>query len=188
MASYHRIPRDDIYGAMVMAKYHQSKTDAEKNSQMIFVRLCQWYLSMATPEYAAARLRQELGWDPASTIIFRDPKLEAQLGMPTAGSATLATTLFLSDDYLKIRPESSASPERARAARFWRIMIQLPVEVQMVLSNRAHGEAGSYIPAAQRETSIQTLALHRWPQREEEKGMWSAFGMGRFFGGGSGGQ
>lgn len=64
-----------------------------------------------------------------------------------------ALVIFLCDGLLKIRAEGQSN-----AARFMRIMCELPMELQMMLCRRAAGSAAENIPGEYRELAFRDLA------------------------------
>lgn len=66
-------------------------------------------------------------------------------------SEYFATALMTSDEFLRPAEEEAApvsthdNTAEARAARFWRMMVLLPMELQMVVAHRAAGSTGTTI-------------------------------------------
>ena len=64
-----------------------------------------------------------------------------------------AVVVFLCDGLLKIREEKAT-----KASRVFKVMMELPMELQMVLCHRVVGSAAENIPGEQRELAFQELA------------------------------
>jgi hypothetical protein len=85
--------------------------------------------------------------------VHRERKL---LGLSPCGAVVLSLVLFVQGDagYLRIAREQEATP----VARFIRLALRLPFELQMVLCNRAYGDSKDHILFADRERALQKLA------------------------------
>ena len=70
-----------------------------------------------------------------------------------------ATMVYLSDDYLVISPLSAGSRDDLdnRTRRFFRIALMLPMELQMILANRAAGSNGTNILRKMSEPAFRNL-------------------------------
>ena len=82
-------------------------------------------------------------------------EVRVELGVVDALAAELfATTVFLCDDFLRIRKPDSNS----KAGRFLRIVSRLPMELQMVLCHRVYGSDKDNIPSKDSEPAFRHLA------------------------------
>lgn len=88
-----------------------------------------------SPAETRDRVRRELGWHLHTATDW------------------FALGIFAGDDYIVERP-GAANHE---LARFVRIMMRLPMELQMILGNRVVGSTQDFITGEQRETGFRRL-------------------------------
>jgi len=70
--------------------------------------------------------------------------------------------VFLSDNLLRVKPATVSSPEAnspsIAAARFFRVTLELPLELQMVLCHRMFGSTKDVIRSKDSEGAFKRLA------------------------------
>lgn len=123
-----------------------------------------------------AELLQRFQLDPVGTRA----EIQRELGLERSqGAEVFVLAVFLTDGYLRIvdreperdrerdrrgaaaaQKESALPKERlARLRSFWRVMSQLPLELQMVLANRYVGSAGAFIRPEDSEAAFRKLGI-----------------------------
>ena len=114
-------------------------------------------------QYTAIEIAREMNKTAVVSLLERFTRDQAQtrheicveLGLVDAFSAELfAATVFLCDDYLRIRGAESKS----EVARFFRIASRLPMELQMMICHRVYGSAKENIPSKNSEPAFKNLA------------------------------
>ena len=102
-------------------------------------------------EPAVVSLLEKFATNPLQTRY----EIRLELGVTEALAAELfATTVFLCDDYLRIKqPESNS-----KIGRFFRITSHLPMELQMIVCHRVYGLAKENIPSRDSELAFKNLA------------------------------
>jgi len=104
-------------------------------------------------------------WRKVATLLERDSRVSQtrhatrlELGCYDELAAEMfALVVFVSDGLLQVN-DTTASP----AARFFSIVAQLPLELQMVLCFRLVGSTKEIIPGKETEVAFKSLARKLW--------------------------
>jgi hypothetical protein len=117
---------------------------------------------------AIASSRRGPPWIRDLLLRFRDDpagtRREVRVGLglyDDMAAEVFAPVVFVSDGILRL-PQNSISG--AKTLRFFRIMVQLPLELQMLISYRAVGSARILIPLKAREEGFRYLAKGLLPR------------------------
>jgi hypothetical protein len=91
--------------------------------------------------------------------------MRVELGLQDSLAAEVfAMVIFLSDDHLVVRGNTatmtttSGSPCEERGKRFFRIIVRLPIELQMLLCHRVFGSTKNNILTRNSEPAFRSLA------------------------------
>lgn len=120
-----------------------------------------------TDDDILAHARRIAGMSPLKYPLLRrykdDPvrtasEVRRELGM-TVAADTFALALFYNDDLLKVADKNAGATKRTwDAVRFLVTMVRLPMELQMMVSNRVAGNTGDFVKTADSEDAFRHLA------------------------------
>jgi len=76
-------------------------------------------------------------------------------------SEMYAMMIFVSDDYFRIKTSNQLTPHSdssSKAIQFWKIAIQLPLDLQMILGHRMYKSAANFILSQDSEPAFKRMA------------------------------
>lgn len=85
--------------------------------------------------------------------------LRLELGLSSSPSRVFTTGVFLSEELLQVGEKHKDTA----AARFWAVMLRMPMELQMLLSHRQAGSTGEFVSGIEADLAARELA---WQIRE----------------------
>jgi hypothetical protein len=137
-------------GREMILKIPQSTFDAlklAKEMKKVSILVLLWKYDN-DPERIRHQVRSELGWKGERA------------------ADVFAQVVFNSDGLLRMKsnPQQRFSAEQERAQRFFRIMIGLPLELQMLVSNMVAGSARTNIQSKFTERGFRNLAREVWTE------------------------